>query len=164
EAFEAGAYAVQLVEEGGGSAALQYDGQKTVFRKVPLDAVAGKTRQMPEDFLKAEENDLAEPGLAYLRRLVPNKYKLGKPFVWEHVNTGLVQQGRRRRDNDNVDRAFRQHLCPRQYLASAGARRRSSGRYRHGPFAACRRDRHAAWQAPDRCGYPYPSRSCRLAA
>lgn len=81
EAFEAGAYAVQLVEEGGGSAALQYDGQKTVFRKVPLDAVAGKTRQMPEDFLKAEENDLAEPGLAYLRRLVPNKYKLGKPFV-----------------------------------------------------------------------------------
>ena len=61
--------------------ALQYDGHKTVLRKVPLEAVAGKTRHMPDDFLKADENDLAEPGLGYLRRLVPKKYRVGKPFV-----------------------------------------------------------------------------------
>ena len=81
EAFDAGAFAVQVAAEGGGSVALQYDGHKTVMRKVPLEAVAGKTRHMPDDFLRADENDLAEPGLAYLRRLVPKRYKVGKPFV-----------------------------------------------------------------------------------
>jgi 6-phosphofructokinase 1 len=81
EAFDAGAFAVRVAAEGGGSVALQYDGDKTVLKKVPLDAVAGKTRHMPEDFLQADRNDLAEPGLAYLRRLVPAKYKVGKPFV-----------------------------------------------------------------------------------
>jgi 6-phosphofructokinase 1 len=81
EAFDAGAFAVQIAAEGGGSVALQYDGKKTVLRKVPLDAVAGKTRHMPDDFLDSEKSDLAEPGLAYLRRLVPAKYKVGEPFV-----------------------------------------------------------------------------------
>jgi 6-phosphofructokinase 1 len=81
EAFDAGAFAVQVAAQGGGSVALQYDGHRTVLGKVPLEAVAGKTRHMPDDFLKADENDLAEPGLAYLRRLVPKKYKVGKPFV-----------------------------------------------------------------------------------
>jgi 6-phosphofructokinase 1 len=81
EAFDAGAFAVRVAAEGGGSVALQYDGDKTVLKKVPLDAVAGKTRHMPEDFLQADRNDLAEPGLAYLRRLVPAKYRVGKPFV-----------------------------------------------------------------------------------
>jgi 6-phosphofructokinase 1 len=81
EAFDAGAYAVQVADEGGGSVALQHDGHRTVFRKVPLGAVAGKTRHMPADFLKADENDLAGPALAYLRRLVPARYKVGKPFV-----------------------------------------------------------------------------------
>jgi 6-phosphofructokinase 1 len=81
EAFDAGAFAVKIAAEGGGSVALQYDGQKTVLRKVPLDAVAGKTRHMPDDFLDPDKSDLAEPGLAYLRRLVPAKYKVGEPFV-----------------------------------------------------------------------------------
>jgi len=81
EAYEAGAFAVKVAAEGGGSVALQYDGQKTVLRKVPLDAVAGKTRHMPDDFLDPHKSDLAEPGLAYLRRLVPAKYKIGEPFV-----------------------------------------------------------------------------------
>lgn len=81
EAFDAGAFAVHVAAQGGGSVALQYDGHKTVLRKVPLDTVAGKTRHMPDDFLKADENDLAGPGLAYLRRLVPKKYEVGKPFV-----------------------------------------------------------------------------------
>jgi 6-phosphofructokinase 1 len=81
EAFDAGAYAVQVASEGGGSVALQYDGSRTVLRKVPLKAVAGKTRHMPDDFLKADLNDLAEPALAYLKRLVPAKHKVGRPFV-----------------------------------------------------------------------------------
>lgn len=81
EAFDAGAFAVHVAAQGGGSVALQYDGHKTVLRKVPLDTVAGKTRHMPDDFLKADENDLAGPALAYLRRLVPKKYEVGKPFV-----------------------------------------------------------------------------------
>jgi 6-phosphofructokinase 1 len=81
EAFDAGAYAVQVAAEGGGSVALQYDGKKTVLRKVALKAVAGKTRHMPDDFLKADLNDLAEPALAYLKRLVPAKHKVGRPFV-----------------------------------------------------------------------------------
>ncbi|MBN9271408.1 MAG: diphosphate--fructose-6-phosphate 1-phosphotransferase, partial [Mesorhizobium sp.] len=81
EAFDAGAFAVTVAEQGGGSVALQYDGGKTVLRKVPLEAVAGKTRHMPDDFLKPGANQLSEAGMAYLRRLVPAKYKVGKPFV-----------------------------------------------------------------------------------
>ena len=81
EAFHAGAYAVQVATEGGGSVALQYDGTKTVLKKVPLKNVAGKTRHMPDEFMLPDANALSETGLAYFRRLVPAKYKVGKPFV-----------------------------------------------------------------------------------
>jgi 6-phosphofructokinase 1 len=81
EAFEAGAFAVAVAAEGGGSVALQYDGEKTVLRKVPLKDVAGKTRHMPDDFLRPDENRLSDAGMAYLGRLVPAKYKVAKPFV-----------------------------------------------------------------------------------
>ncbi|TKB30643.1 MAG: 6-phosphofructokinase, partial [Mesorhizobium sp.] len=81
EAFEAGAFAVAVAGEGGGSVALQYDGTKTVLKKVPLEAVAGKTRHMPDNFMKPDVNQLSEAGMAYLKRLVPEKYKVGKPFV-----------------------------------------------------------------------------------
>ena len=81
EAFAAGAFAVEVADQGGGSVALRYDGERTVQAKVPLAAVAGKTRHMPDDFLQADVNHLAEPGLAYLHRLVPPKYGIGKPFV-----------------------------------------------------------------------------------
>ena len=81
EAFEAGAFAVQVAAEGGGSVALQYDGARTVLRKVPLENVAGKTRHMPDAFLLPDANALSETGLAYFRRLVPQKYKVGRPFV-----------------------------------------------------------------------------------
>src|SRR5690606_6855340 len=50
EAFDAGAYALTVAGEGGGSVALQFDGEKTVTRRVPLENVAGKTRHMPDDF------------------------------------------------------------------------------------------------------------------
>ncbi|CDX53925.1 Phosphofructokinase [Mesorhizobium plurifarium] len=81
EAFDAGAFAVAVAGEGGGSVALQYDGSKTVLKKVPLKAVAGKTRHMPDDFMQPDANQLSEAGMAYLKRLVPEKYKVGKPFV-----------------------------------------------------------------------------------
>ncbi len=81
EAFEAGAFAVAVAGEGGGSVALQYGGTRTVLAKVPLGAVAGKTRHMPADFLLADANQLAAPALAYLKRLVPPKYQVGRPFV-----------------------------------------------------------------------------------
>ena len=61
--------------------ALQYDGSKTVLKLVPLTNVAGKTRHMPDDFLKPDENQLSESGLAYLKRLLPKKFEVGKPFV-----------------------------------------------------------------------------------
>ena len=81
EAFDAGAFAVRVADEGGGSVALQHDGEKTVLKKVPLDAVAGKTRHMPDDFMLPDANQLSEAGMAYLRRLVPARYEVGKPFV-----------------------------------------------------------------------------------
>lgn len=81
EAFAAGAFAVASVEQGDGSVALQFDGEKTVCRLVALDAVAGKTRHMPEDFLMAEESRLSQTGLAYLNRLLPRRYDPAKPFV-----------------------------------------------------------------------------------
>jgi len=81
EAFDAGAFAVGVAAEGGGSVALQYDGSKTVFRKVPLSSVAAKTRHMPDDFMLEDANQLSDAGLAYLHRLVPAKYQVGKPFV-----------------------------------------------------------------------------------
>ncbi|RVB62732.1 6-phosphofructokinase, partial [Mesorhizobium sp. M7A.F.Ca.CA.002.04.1.1] len=81
EAFDAGAFAVTVAEQGGGSVALQYDGTRTVLKKVPLKNVAGKTRHMPDDFMKPDVNQLSDAGMAYLKRLVPEKYKVGKPFV-----------------------------------------------------------------------------------
>jgi 6-phosphofructokinase 1 len=80
EAFEAGAFAVQVAGEGGGSVALQHDGS-TVLARVPLADVAGKTRHMPDSFLHRQENRLSEEGYAYLKRLVPAKHKVGQPFV-----------------------------------------------------------------------------------
>jgi 6-phosphofructokinase 1 len=81
EAFDAGAFAVTVAGEGGGSVAVTYDGDKTVLKKVPLASVAGKTRHMPDDFMQPDTNQLSEKGMAYLKRLVPEKYKVGKPFV-----------------------------------------------------------------------------------
>jgi len=81
EAFDAGAFAVTVAGEGGGSVAVTYGGEKTVLKKVPLKNVAGKTRHMPEDFMQADANHLSEKGMSYLKRLVPQKYQVGKPFV-----------------------------------------------------------------------------------
>lgn len=81
EAFDAGAFAVGVAAEGGGSVALQFDGTGTVLRKVPLANVAGKTRHMPASYLDAEGTSLSAEGVAYMERLVPRKFDVGKPFV-----------------------------------------------------------------------------------
>lgn len=81
EAFEAGAFAVEVAQKGGGSVALKFREGATRPELVPLADVAGKTRHMPDDFMLPEENQLSETGRAYLARLVPPKFKLGKPFV-----------------------------------------------------------------------------------
>ena len=61
--------------------ALQFDGQKTVLKIVPLSSVAAKTRHMPDDYITADGTGLTAKGMAYLERLVPKKYAVGKPFV-----------------------------------------------------------------------------------
>ena len=81
EAFDAGVHAVEAAAQGGGSVALQYDGEKTVLKIVPLSSVAAKTRHMPDDYLDATGTALSERGMAYMKRLVPKKYDVGKPFV-----------------------------------------------------------------------------------
>jgi len=81
EAFDAGVHAVEAAAKGGGSVALQYDGEKTVLKIVPLSSVAAKTRHMPDDYLDATGTSLSAKGMAYMERLVPRKYKVGKPFV-----------------------------------------------------------------------------------
>ncbi|WP_457938992.1 diphosphate--fructose-6-phosphate 1-phosphotransferase [Mesorhizobium sp. 10J20-29] len=81
EAFDAGVHAVEAAAQGGGSVALQFDGEKTVLKIVPLSAVAAKTRHMPDDYLDASGTSLSEKGMAYMKRLVPKKYDVGKPFV-----------------------------------------------------------------------------------
>ena len=81
EAFEAGVFAVDTADRGGGSVALQYEGGKTVMRRVALANVAGKTRHMPDDFLLPDVNQLSKTGMAYLNRLIPVKYEVGRPFV-----------------------------------------------------------------------------------
>jgi ATP-dependent phosphofructokinase / diphosphate-dependent phosphofructokinase len=81
EAFEAGAFAVEAIEKGGGSVALAWDGDRTFMKLVPLVAVAGRTRHMPKDFLDPLENRLAGPALSYLERLLPRRFEAIKPFV-----------------------------------------------------------------------------------
>ncbi len=81
EAFRCGEYAVEAIASGGGSVAVTMDDDRMIPALVPLTAVAGKTRHMPDDFLMAEENCLAPSGLAYLERLLPRRFDPARPFV-----------------------------------------------------------------------------------
>ncbi|TWG98948.1 6-phosphofructokinase 1 [Mesorhizobium sp. J18] len=81
EAFEAGAFAVDAVGQGGGSVALQFDGSRTVCQLVPLAAVAGKTRHMPDDFLAPDASQVSGACMDYVNRLLPRRYQPAKPFV-----------------------------------------------------------------------------------
>jgi 6-phosphofructokinase 1 len=71
EAFDVGRFAVAACLDGSCSVGQQYDGERTVLRRVPLGSVAGKTRLMPAEFLKTNASELSDQGMSYLRRLVP---------------------------------------------------------------------------------------------
>ena len=81
EAFEAGAFAVAIVRDGAASVALGHDGEKTVFERVPLADVAGKTRLMPDEFSEPERSSLSAGGRAYFSRLLPAPPEIAPPLV-----------------------------------------------------------------------------------
>lgn len=81
EAFDAGAFAVENAERMSGSVAIRFDGGATKLELVPLDAVAAKTRHMPDDFMLPDQSRLAPAGEAYFSRLVPSNVAVEKPFV-----------------------------------------------------------------------------------
>jgi 6-phosphofructokinase len=81
EAFEAGAFAVRTSGEGSGSVALSVEAGRTELRRVPLEAVAGKTRLMPPDFIAPEGTGLTSAGMAYLSRLVPKAPEILRPLL-----------------------------------------------------------------------------------
>lgn len=81
EAFEVGAFAVEVADSGSFSVALQYDGKVTRPVRVPLEVVAGKTRHMPDDFLRADEDQVSETCTTYLSRLLPPRPDVARPFV-----------------------------------------------------------------------------------
>jgi 6-phosphofructokinase 1 len=81
EAFEAGRFAVLQAEHGSCSVGLRFDGMRTKAVRVPLEAVAGKTRHMPDDFLMPQEAQVSDACLDYLKRLLPPPPGLAKPFV-----------------------------------------------------------------------------------
>lgn len=80
EAFEAGRFAAETAFSESGSVALTYDGERTVLRLAPLDAVAAKTRHMPDGFFEGATG-VSEEGRAYFRRLLPPRPDLFEPFV-----------------------------------------------------------------------------------
>lgn len=81
EAFAAGAFAVEVAESGSFSVALQYDGTSTRPVRIPLEAVAGKTRHMPDSFMLPHQDQVSQDCMAYLSRLLPPKPDLARPFV-----------------------------------------------------------------------------------
>jgi ATP-dependent phosphofructokinase / diphosphate-dependent phosphofructokinase len=83
EAREAGEKAVQFAMWGetGGSVTIERTGYYSVdYKLVPLEAVAGKTRTMPDEFISASGTDVTDAFRLYLRPLLgksmPDAYRL----------------------------------------------------------------------------------------
>ncbi|CAH2599079.1 Pyrophosphate--fructose 6-phosphate 1-phosphotransferase [Rhodovastum atsumiense] len=83
EAREAGEKAVQYAMWGetNGSVTIERTGYYSVdYRLVPLEAVAGKTRTMPDEFIAASGTDVTDAYRLYLRPLLgksmPDAYRL----------------------------------------------------------------------------------------
>ena len=70
EAFAAGACAVEVCAQGGGSVALQFDGKLCRPVRVELESVAGKTRLLPRSYLDGDPTQLGAAGRAYFARLL----------------------------------------------------------------------------------------------
>ena len=81
EAFDVGRMAARSARESDGSVVLRFEDGATTLGLVDLDAVAGKTRTMPEAFLTAGGNTVSEEGLDYFRRLLPPRPDVFTPFV-----------------------------------------------------------------------------------
>jgi 6-phosphofructokinase 1 len=83
EAREVGEKAVQYAvwDDSDGSVAIERTGYYSVdYRLVPLEAVAGKTRTMPDEFISASGTDVTDAFRLYLRPLLgksmPDAYRL----------------------------------------------------------------------------------------
>ena len=80
EAYDVGKYAVEASEHGSGSVALKFEGGATRLALVGLDAVAGKTRLLPDDFLDPEGR-ITDACRSYLARLLPPRPDTHPSFV-----------------------------------------------------------------------------------
>jgi 6-phosphofructokinase 1 len=83
EAREVGEKAVQFAMWGdsGGSVTIERTGYYSVdYRLMPLEAVGGKTRTMPDEFIAANGTDITDAYRLYLRPLLgksmPDAYRL----------------------------------------------------------------------------------------
>ena len=81
EAHDVGAFAAATCGEGSASVTLTVQNDRTVLRRVPLEAVAGKTRLMPPEFIAPEGNQLTAAGMAYLSRLIPKAPQILRPLI-----------------------------------------------------------------------------------
>jgi 6-phosphofructokinase 1 len=88
EAREAGEKAVQYAMWGDtdGSVVMERTGYYSVdYKLVPLEAVAGKTRTMPDEFIAANGTDVTDAYRLYLRPLLgksmPDQYRLRRNTV-----------------------------------------------------------------------------------
>ena len=95
EAREVGEKAVQFAMwgEADGSVVIERTGQYAVdYRLAPLEAVAGKTRTMPDEFLDASGTDVTEAFRLYLRpllgRSMPEAHRLRQNRVAK-ISQGL---------------------------------------------------------------------------
>ncbi len=93
EAREVGERAVQYAISGetDGSVVIDRVGYYSAdYRLVPLEAVAGKTRTMPDDFISASGTDVTDAFRLYLRpllgRAMPDAYRLRKTPVAKALN------------------------------------------------------------------------------
>ena len=93
EAREVGEKAVQYAHWGDsdGSVVIKRTGFYSVdYTLMPLDAVAGKTRVMPDNFISAKGNDITDDFRLYLRPLLgsgmPDSYRLRPNLVPKVLN------------------------------------------------------------------------------
>ena len=80
EAFAAGSFAAEQALTRSGSVVLDFDGERTLPKLVPLDQVAGRTRHMPDAFFNGTQT-ISDEGRRYFARLLPPRPDLFTPFV-----------------------------------------------------------------------------------
>ena len=98
EAREVGEKAVQYAMwgEADGSVVIERTGYYSVdYRLVPLEAVAGKTRTMPDEFIADSGTDVTDAFRLYLRPLLgksmPDAYRLRQNKVAKILKRGAAR-------------------------------------------------------------------------